>query len=130
MAERLGGANVQALRQFVGQSPWEVEEVQQPLARKMLDLLSEPEVWILDETALPKAGQHSVGMARQYCGTLGKVTNCQVAVSLHWFERRSQLSDPVATLPAQRMVGRFTSCTTSQTASVKSSRRCSAGPAF
>jgi len=41
-------------------------------------------VWILDETAFSKAGQHSVGAGRQYCGTLGKVANCQVAVSLHW----------------------------------------------
>ncbi len=84
LAERLPGADVQALRQFVGQSPWEVEEVQRRLAQKVVDLLSEPEVWILDETAFPKAGQHSVGVARQYCGTLGKVANCQVAVSLHW----------------------------------------------
>jgi SRSO17 transposase len=83
LATRMG-ADVQALRQFVGQSPWEVAEVQWCLARKIVDLLSEPEVWIIDETAFPKAGQHSVGVARQYCGTLGKVANCQVAVSLHW----------------------------------------------
>jgi SRSO17 transposase len=84
MASRIEEADVQALRQFVGQSPWEVEEVQRRLAHKVVDLLSEPEVWIIDETAFPKAGEHSVGVARQYCGTLGKVANCQVAVSLHW----------------------------------------------
>ena len=84
LAARQPGADVQALRQFVGQSPWEVEEVQRRLAHKVVDLLSEPEVWIIDETAFPKAGEHSVGVARQYCGTLGKVANCQVAVSLHW----------------------------------------------
>jgi len=78
------GADVQALRQFVGQSPWAVEQVERRLAEKVVDLLREPEVWIIDETAFPKAGQHSVGVARQYCGTLGKVANCQVAVSLHW----------------------------------------------
>ncbi len=83
LAARVAGADVQALRQFVGQSPWEVEEVQRRLALKVVDLLSEPEVWIIDETAFPKAGEHSVGVARQYCGTLGKVANCQVAVSLH-----------------------------------------------
>jgi SRSO17 transposase len=84
MASRMEGADIQALRQFVGQSPWEIEEVQRRLAQKVVDLLSEPEVWIIDETAFPKAGEHSVGVARQYCGTLGKVANCQVAVSLHW----------------------------------------------
>jgi len=83
MAARVG-ADVQALRQFLGQSPWEVEEVQRRLARKVVDLLSEPELWIIDETAFPKAGEHSVGVGRQYCGPLGKVANCQVAVSLHW----------------------------------------------
>jgi len=84
LAARIPGADVQALRQFVGQSPWAVEKVQQGLARKMVDLLSEAQVWIIEETAFPKAGAHSVGVARQYCGTLGKVANCQVAVSLHW----------------------------------------------
>jgi SRSO17 transposase len=72
------------LRQFVGQSPWAVAAVQRRLAHKVIDLLSEAEVWIIDETSFPKAGQHSVGVARQYCGTLGKIANCQVAVSLHW----------------------------------------------
>lgn len=42
-----------------------MEEIQRRLARKVLDLLSESEVWIVDETAFPKAGQHSVGVARQ-----------------------------------------------------------------
>jgi SRSO17 transposase len=84
MANRIAEADVQALRQFVGQSPWAVEEVQRRLAEKVVDLLSEPEVWIIDETSFPKAGDQSVGVARQYCGTLGKVANCQVAVSLHW----------------------------------------------
>jgi SRSO17 transposase len=84
LASRIAGADVQALRQFVGQSPWAVEEVQRRLAHKVIDLLSEAEVWIIDETSFPKAGRHSVGVARQYCGTLGKIANCQVAVSLHW----------------------------------------------
>ena len=84
MASRIPAADVQALRQFVGQSPWTVEEVQRQLALKVVDLLSDPEVWILDDTSFPKAGQHSVGVARQYCGALGKVANCQVAVTLHW----------------------------------------------
>jgi SRSO17 transposase len=84
LAGRIDGADVQSLRQFVGQSPWAVEQIQQKLAEKMADLLAEPEVWMIDETSFPKAGDASVGVARQYCGALGKVANCQVAVSLHW----------------------------------------------
>ncbi len=84
MANRIPGADVQSLRQFVGQSPWAVNEIQQRLALRMIDLLSGAEVWIIDETSFPKAGRHSVGVARQYCGTLGKVANCQVSVTLHW----------------------------------------------
>jgi SRSO17 transposase len=84
LAARIDGADVQSLRQFIGQSPWAVEQIQQKLAEKMADLLAEPEVWMIDETSFPKAGDASVGVARQYCGALGKVANCQVAVSLHW----------------------------------------------
>jgi SRSO17 transposase len=84
LAERIAGADVQSLRQFVGQSPWAVEQIQQRLAEKVADLMAEPEVWMIDETSFPKAGEASVGVARQYGGALGKVANCQVAVSLHW----------------------------------------------
>lgn len=93
MAARMEGAEVQALRQFVGQSPWEVEAVQRGLGRWVMESLSEPEVWMLDETTFPKAGAHSVGVARQYCGALGKLANCQLAVSLHWSS--AQMSCPI-----------------------------------
>src|ERR1700751_3194027 len=77
MASRIAGADVQALRQFVGQRPWAGEEVQRRLAHKVIDLLSEAEVWIIDETSFPKAGKHSVGGARQNCVLQGKISNCQ-----------------------------------------------------
>lgn len=48
---------------------------------------------MLDETSFPKAGSASVGVARQYCGALGKVANCRVAVSLHW--STAQMSCPL-----------------------------------
>ncbi len=84
MASRLEGADVQALRQFVGQSPWTVEEVPRRLAHQVVDWVSEAEVWVVDETSFPKAGQPSVGVARPDGGALGKMAHCPVAVSLHW----------------------------------------------
>ena len=83
LVERLPGADVQALRQFVNQSPWEWTPLQAALTATLLDRLLPEAVLILDETSFPKAGRHSVGVARQYCGALGKIANCQVAVSVH-----------------------------------------------
>ena len=83
LTERVPGADVQALRQFVNQSPWEWAPLQAALTTVMLDRLLPEAVLILDETSFPKQGKHSVGVARQYCGALGKTANCQVAVSVH-----------------------------------------------
>lgn len=83
LARRLPDGDVQALQQFVGQSPWSWEPVRARGAQTVAPLLREAVAWIVDDTGFPKQGQHSVGVARQYSGTLGKVANCQVAVSLH-----------------------------------------------
>jgi SRSO17 transposase len=83
MVDRLPGAEVQAVRQLVNQSPWAWAPVQEALTRQLIDRLLPEAVLILDETSFPKQGTHSVGVARQYCGALGKTANCQVAVSLH-----------------------------------------------
>ena len=83
MARRLPDGNEQAMQQFVGQSPWEWHPVWQRLARRMVRELEPDAVWVIDDTGFPKQGGHSVGVERQYSGTLGKTANCQVAVSLH-----------------------------------------------
>jgi len=83
LAGRVPGANMQALQQFVGQSPWAWEPVRRLLARRMEQELRPAAAWIIDDTGFPKQGRHSVGVARQYSGTLGKVGNCQVAVTVH-----------------------------------------------
>jgi len=108
MAARIPGAEVQALRQFLSQSPWEVAEVQRRLALKVVDTLKEPELWILDETSFPKAGNHSVGVARQYCGRLGETENCQTAVSLSVATATGSL--PIAWRLYRRRSGPTTQC--------------------
>jgi SRSO17 transposase len=82
MALRLPDGNVQALQQFVNQSPWSFEQVRASLARKVEPEFVPEAYWIIDEVSFPKKGPHSVGVARQYCGALGKTANCQVAVTL------------------------------------------------
>ena len=83
LAQRVPGGNVQALQQFVGQSPWAWEPVRRLLAQQMDEELLPAAAWIVDDTGFPKQGHESVGVARQYSGTLGKVGNCQVAVAVH-----------------------------------------------
>ena len=82
IADRLPDGNVQALQQFVNQSPWPSREVCASLARKVEQEFVPEAYWLVDEVSFPKQGKHSVGVARQYCGTLGKTANCQVAVTL------------------------------------------------
>jgi SRSO17 transposase len=82
MAARLEDGDEQCLQQFVNQSPWDHAVVRANLARRMSVEIA-PEAWIVDDTGFPKFGHHSVGVARQYCGALGKVANCQVGVSIN-----------------------------------------------
>src|SRR5450830_1080737 len=84
IATQLPDGDVQALQQFVGQSPWAWEPVRAQLAQRMVRELTPAAAWAIDDTGFPKKGNHSVGVARQYSGTLGKIGNCQVAVSLHY----------------------------------------------
>src|SRR5512144_2286618 len=83
MAARLPGADAQALCQFVNQGPWPWEPAQGALTAAVVDALTPEAVYLLDATSFPKQGTPSVGVARQYCGALGKTANCQVAVSVH-----------------------------------------------
>ncbi len=83
LAARLPDGNVQALQQFIGQSPWGWNPVWERLGKRMTAELEPDSAWVVDDTGFPKQGDHSVGVARQYSGTLGKTANCQVAVSIH-----------------------------------------------
>src|SRR5262245_62242705 len=74
----------QGLQQFVNQSPWDERPGRDRLARHLAAALGPGGFLIVDDTGFPKQGTHSVGVARQYSGTLGKVGNCQVAVTLQY----------------------------------------------
>ncbi len=81
MGDRLG-IDYQQLQQFVSSSPWPVEPVRRQLARKAVSLIGS-EAWVVDDTGFVKDGPASPGVARQYSGTLGKIGNVQIGVSIH-----------------------------------------------
>jgi SRSO17 transposase len=90
-------AQHQSLLHFVGEGRWSDERVLAKVRELVLPEMLQHgpiEAWIIDDTAFPKQGRHSVGVARQYCGQLGKQDNCQVAVSLSLANSHASL--PVA----------------------------------
>src|SRR5664279_2324780 len=90
-------AQHQSLLHFVGQSAWSDAKVLAKVRELVLPKIEchgPIEAWIIDDTGFPKKGRHSVGVARQYCGQLGKQENCQVAVSLSIANHHASL--PVA----------------------------------
>jgi len=83
MAESVCPGQTQQLHHFVSTSPWATAPLEQVLRRAADALVGGKDAaLIVDDTALPKQGKHSVGVKRQHCGVLGKQANCQVLVSL------------------------------------------------
>ena len=81
---RLGedGARYESLQQFLADSPWDPVLLVRSCAERVLPGL-DLQAWVIDDTGIPKDGRHSPGVKRQYSGTLGKIGNCQIAVSVH-----------------------------------------------
>lgn len=82
MAARLHEIPYEAIHHFITDSPWDWEDIQlQTVDQVREDVADNDGLISIDDTAFVKAGTHSVGAARQYCGQLGKVANCQAAVA-------------------------------------------------
>jgi len=81
MAARLG-VDHQQLQQFLTSSTWDYSEVRGRLARWAQEFI-DPRAYVIDDTGFPKDGLDSPGVARMYSGSLGKVGNCQIGVSVH-----------------------------------------------
>ena len=77
LATRLPEGNVQAMQQFIGQSPWEWNLVWERLGKRMTAELEPDPAWVVDDTGFPKQGTHSVAVERQYSGTLGKTATAR-----------------------------------------------------
>ena len=103
VAEAIDGVNARSLQRLLTESPWNHRRVIAELQVFLGERLSAPDgVFILDETAFPKQGLKSVGVASQYCGTLGKVANCQVGVLLAYASSKGHaLTDMRLFLPEE-----------------------------
>jgi SRSO17 transposase len=88
LVARLGGdAEYQSMQQFLADSPWDPALVVRAVVERVLPVI-DVEAWVLDDTGFPKDGKRSPGVKRQYSGTLGKVGNCQIGVSVHAVGRK------------------------------------------
>jgi SRSO17 transposase len=83
LAEEAGYAHPRGIQRVLDRYAWDADAVRDDLRAYVVRELGDPRaVLVVDETGFPKQGRHSAGVARQYCGTLGKRANCQVGVFL------------------------------------------------
>src|SRR5437660_8726773 len=89
MALHVDGGTIRGMQRFLSEASWDEEQMRWNYHQLVADELGEPEgVLMFDETGFVKKGQESVGVARQYCGSLGKVENCQVGVFAGYASRQ------------------------------------------
>src|SRR6266516_3299842 len=83
-------ARYESLQQFLADSPWDPALLVRACAERVAPEIA-VSAWIVDDTGFPKDGKHSPGVKRQYSGTLGKIGNCQITVSVHAIGERGTL---------------------------------------
>jgi SRSO17 transposase len=83
-------ARYESMQQFLADSPWEPEQLVRGCAERVAAEIGVV-AWVVDDTGIAKDGKHSPGVKRQYSGTLGKIGNCQIAVSVHAVGERGTL---------------------------------------
>jgi len=83
-------ARYESMQQFLADSPWDPGLLMRACAERVGCEIGVT-AWVVDDTGIPKDGKHSPGVKRQYSGTLGKIGNCQIAVSLHAVGERGTL---------------------------------------
>jgi SRSO17 transposase len=95
IAQAVPGTSEQRLQEFLTNMPWDEADLNRQRVQKMIAEATQGKgVLVFDDTGFPKQGAASVGVKRQYSGTLGKVGNCQVAVTCCYTD--SQATWPVA----------------------------------
>lgn len=99
----LFGLDRKAIQHFIGESEWDDRPLREELAVQVGSQLGEPDgVLVFDPSAFPKSGQQSVGVARQWCGRLGKIDNCQVGIYLAYVSSKGHaLVDTQLYLPQE-----------------------------
>src|ERR1043165_9678481 len=89
MALHVEGGTIRGLQRFISDVVWDEEQMRWNYHQLVADELGEPDgVLMFDESGFVKKGKDSAGVARQYCGTLGKVENCQVGVFAGYASRQ------------------------------------------
>src|SRR6478672_8595650 len=83
-------ARYESLQQFLADSPWDPGLLVRACAERVAFEIGVV-AWVVDDTGIVKDGKHSPGVKRQYSGSLGKIGNCQIAVSVHAIGERGTL---------------------------------------
>jgi SRSO17 transposase len=93
LAEQAGYRHPRGIQRVLDRYAWDADGVRDDLRRYVVAELGEPDgILVVDETGFPKQGSHSVGVARQYSGTLGKIGNCQIGVFLGYVSSKGHVA--------------------------------------